>query len=203
MATETLALYGIPLTKLPTYRKAKPVGTKPVVVEKEVNFPLLLEMLKFIQENPQTWQQASWYINVDIETGDAVSVPELKIETLEEINSCGTSFCFAGHVALHEGFPAPPRYNHIEWERNVDGSDWPESVDRFATARLGLTEDQGGELFDGDNDLEAIEAMILALRVKPSVESWELSALRSGDNDDRMEILRGLLTSEEVFGLNE
>lgn len=172
-------IYGIPLTTLPQYRKADPVGDKPTKVEEEINFDLLEEIYSFIEEHPRTWRQASWYATVDQETG--VWKHDIRIENVEELNSCGTSFCFAGHVALHEGFPSPPVQNNNEWGRfvneNTDDEEY-ELVDEFAAKRLGLTEAQAGALFEGDNDLDDIRFMIDVLKLAPSVNGNDLEEMK-------------------------
>lgn len=165
-------VYGIPLQDLPTYRKAPLVGTKPVPMHEGVNYKLLDEIMEFIEAHPETWHQASWFQHLDPETGD--SKWHVTIEEVSERNSCGTSFCFAGHVALHEGFPSPPLDSNESWERTIDGERWPEHVDTFAMNRLGITTAQADALFDGDNTMTDLRNMVTALHVDPDLHSWEL-----------------------------
>lgn len=172
-------VYGIPLTTLPQYRKAEPVGDKPTVVEENLNVDLLEEIYKFIEEHPRTWRQASWYATVDQETG--VWKHYVRVENVEELNSCGSSFCFAGHVALHEGFPSPPVQNNHEWGRFVkEDTEYEEYelVYEFAAKRLGLTSDQAGALFEGDNSLDDIRFMIDVLKLLPSVDGDDLVEMK-------------------------
>lgn len=180
-------VYGIPLTDLPTYRKAAPVGSKPAVYSEGLNVDLLEEIFNFISEHPLTWRQASWYAILDKETG--VWKHDLRVEDVQELNSCGTSFCFAGHVALREGFPNPPLQNNEEWGRmvlhGVDDEEF-ELVDEFAAKRLGLDSDQAGALFDGDNDLDDLRFMIDVLKFLPSVNGNDLEEMKY-ERRDRIE----------------
>lgn len=174
---EVQFLFGIPTVELPSYRKAEPVGNKEVEVHKGINFELLDEIMDFIRKNPQTWYQDNWY-RVCTPTGDA---PEFVMsrEEMTEVNSCETSFCFAGHVALSQGFPYPPLENSQDWERDVlykgtDGEEYEytESVSDFAEKVLGLRGGQASLLFGGQNRIEDLEAIIEIFRREPNIRSW-------------------------------
>lgn len=206
MTVTDTRICGIPLTELPTYRR-KPLLTKdqPTEVHDGVNYELLDEMYDFIKEHPQTWEQASWFKNVDTETGrEKVYV---RIETVEELNSCGSSFCFAGHIALREGFPFPPLSNNKEWDREVIDPDYNpfsqfstkymyESVGSFAAKRLGLEERVADELFDPFNSLEDLRFMILALKVEPEISSWDLGVFRNLDIEEKLNHLEDIISSK-------
>lgn len=147
-------LFGIPLEKLPSYRKVDPIGSAPTVAEGKINIPLLSEIMDFIKDHPTTWHQDSWFKIVDRKTGEESYVSELQEVT--EVNSCGTSFCFAGHVGLAQGFSSPPKDNTSPWERYVDGELYPESIEEFARKRLGLNYSQANALFDSSNSMKEI-----------------------------------------------
>lgn len=138
---------------------AKPdIGTTPAVVEDKVNIELLLKTLEYIKAHPQTWKQEAWFWHRSNASGEVI--PHLVEIDMEEVNSCGSAMCFAGHAALIEGFPAPPKSNTLPWEREVDGEPYPEAVDSFAAKRLGLPYEVAEELFDSQNTLEVLEAMV-------------------------------------------
>lgn len=175
-------LFGIPLEKLPTYRKVEPVGNAPVEKHEGINIALLQEIMTFIKDHPTTWYQESWFRVVDRKTGMEAYVPE--VEEVTEVNSCGTSFCFAGHVALAQGFPAPPKLNHIAWERPVDGSWYNESVEEFAQKVLGLTSGQADALFDSENTMEDLERMVQTLILIPMIAGYHLKDIQDSVEDD-------------------
>lgn len=161
-----------------------PVGTTPTVEEEQVNVKLLKDVLNYIKTHPQSWRQEDWYMVIDWEKREVV--PHLVEIEYTEVNSCGTAMCFAGHAALMEGFPAPPKTGN--WTRRVDGEDYPEGVDQFARKRLGLDYDVAEELFDGSNTLEVLEKMIEEIIADPTVEYYVLSDIReeilNADEDD-------------------
>lgn len=182
--------YGIPLVKLPSYRTKPEIGDEYIAHANEINIPLLLEIYKFIKEHPKTWHQASWYKIVDRETGNQKY--NIKIEQVEDANVCGTSFCFAGHVAIHEGFPLPPKDNSTRWERLVkDPSGWTyyEEAYEFSTKVLGLTEDLADLLYSAENNLESIEFFVRVILTYPEIRSYHLEemmeSLRFRWEDDR------------------
>lgn len=173
--SEEVFLYGIPYDNLPTYAKASPVGDKVVEKAEEINFKLLDEILEFIKVHPTVWKQAAWFAHVDKKTGSTRFY--VKEEEVTDANSCGTSFCFAGHVAIASGFPAPPKSNNIAWARLVvteEGS-WTEDVSEFAQNVLGLDYDQADALFDGANDLGNLEWIVAVLHRKPNASGDVMS----------------------------
>jgi hypothetical protein len=175
-------LFGIPLEKLPSYRKAEPVGNKPTEVHEGINITLLQEIMEFIKDHPTTWYQDSWFHVVDRRTGKETFVSE--IEEVTEVNSCGTSFCFAGHVGLAEGFPAPPKNNSLPWEREVEGSWYNEAIEDFARARLGLTSGQADALFDANNSMKDLERMVQTLILIPTISGYALEEIQYNVKDD-------------------
>lgn len=180
--TEETYLFGIPVVDLPKYRTKKAVGSAPIEQHQGINYELLDEILEFIKAHPKTWVQDSWYKNVDTETG--VSIITIETETVEDANSCGTSFCFAGHTAIHEGFPYPPKDDRQEWSRKVvesDGYSYREDTRDFAMKVLGLEYDQADSLFDADNSLENLEVMVQTLHEFPNVKGWRLDDIREED----------------------
>lgn len=186
-------LYGIPRVELPTYQVKEPVGDAPVKPREGVNHELLDEILSFIKAHPKTWVQDSWYKNVDAIHGERLfSIPE----EVTEQNSCGTSFCFAGHTAIHEGFPAPPLDDSITWFRQVKDDDgvYHEDVSDFAREVLGLDYDQSDALFDSSNSLDDIETMIKTLHAYPNVKGWKLDDIRNEElTFEQVEALIGLM----------
>ncbi len=188
-----IPLFGIPLEKLPSYRKVEPVGSNPTVVEEKINIGLLREIMTFIKDHPTTWYQDSWFHVVDRKTGEATYAVETQL--VEEVNSCGTSFCFAGHVGLAQGFPSPPKDNSQSWERNVDGEWYPEQVEDFARARLGLSHGQADALFDANNSMKDLERMVQTLILIPTIEGHKLESIQYNiEDDDDTAFMEFLLT---------
>lgn len=193
-------IYGIPHEKLPSYSVKPPIGYAPTEVHDGVNHELLDEIMEFIKIHPTQWRQSSWYMWVDPETG--VEKFRVTEEEVTEKNSCGSSMCFAGHVALHEGFPSPPVGNHREWERGVidrdaNGGHYFESVDDFALKRLGLSHEQGDVLFDGGNTLKMLERIVELLHRYPNDVDCEI--IRRFDLSD--EELEEYIADEGLEGL--
>jgi hypothetical protein len=151
-----------------------PVGTTPTVEEETVNVKLLQDVLNYIKAHPQSWRQTDWYMVLDWQKREIV--PHLVEVEYSEVNSCGTAMCFAGHAALMEGFPAPPKTG--PWVRDVDGKAWGEGVDEFARKRLGLSYDVAEELFDGDNTIEVLEKMVEEIIENPDVHFYTLVDIR-------------------------
>jgi hypothetical protein len=181
---EVVHLFGIPNEKLPTYQQKEPVGDKPTEVSENLNVELLLRVFEFIKTHPTTWYQSDWFKVVDRETGTAKTY--LETFEVEEVNSCGTSFCFAGHVALAEGFPAPPKVNGRYWSRDVnslDGFD-TERVEEFAQKRLGLTYVQSEALFAPDNEMKDLERMVHTLILFPKIKGYDLEEVTGIDTDE-------------------
>lgn len=186
-------IYGIPLVDLPTYKQAPPVDGKPTVPHEGVNLPLLNEIMEYIKAHPMQWRQEAWYKILDLDTGEVRYDTEEQI--VEEINSCGAAMCFAGHVALREGFPSPPKDNHHEWNRWIpteegwysesrDERGFYEDVSSFAETRLGINWSVGDALFDGENTLEQLQDMVEALNLNPEINGYELVEIRDRDRED-------------------
>lgn len=163
---------------------AKPtIGTTPTIVNDGLNVELLQKTLQFIKENPRTWVQTDWFLILDSDTKELV--PHLVDIEVEEINSCGTAFCFAGHAALMEGFPAPPKSNFSEWRRLPEGADYPETASDFARKRLGLDWNQADILFHPGNSMEDLQILVDALIENPDISAEDMEALTSWyDRDD-------------------
>ncbi len=171
-------VFGIPLQDLPSYsQKPRISSDEETVAEKKLNRKLLIEIMNFIEEHPRTWRQGSWYVHVDPETG--LEKASLRVEEVSEVNSCGSSFCFAGHVALAEGFPSPPLDNHSDWVR--DSPDGGELVDEFARKRLGLNHDQADYLFDGGNSLDDLKKLVALLLANENVSISLMSDVMFSD----------------------
>lgn len=207
---EVTELFGIPLDKLPTYSVKAPVGNKPTEVHDGVNHELLDEILSYVKAHPETWRQEAWFKIVDKETGRTRYDSEEVL--VSEVNSCGASFCFAGHVAIHEGFPSPPVDNNKHWIRtiNIPNREYPmiEEVSEFAVKRLGISDGQADALFSAENSLEDLEAIVEALHLVPNIKGWDLDELRDRpyldpenyESDERVPV-REYLISEGL--LNE
>lgn len=148
-----------------------------------INVPLLKKTLKFIVENPKSWNQASWQ------------------------SQCGTTCCFAGHAALLDGAEIKARPTDVDYSTRVitgrleaaaaaaPGAAYyvrsaltKEEIAAVAQARanatcntvqtptgryteirayakkaLGLTEKQACDLFAEDNTLDDLKEKVAAL----------------------------------------
>lgn len=100
------------------------------------NLPLFDKVLDKIKTEPETWDQSSWAYRT----------------------SCGTAFCFAGHV-VSMTMPDNAYFNFgigVETDAVViDGRRL--SIRDVAQHELGLDETDASALFSGGNTLETIE----------------------------------------------
>lgn len=200
-------LFGIPYVELPTYRIAEEVGNKEIPTRNPMNLELLDQTLAFIKAHPLTWDQDSWF---RITTVDGDIYYQKEKETVEEQNSCSSSFCFAGHVAISQGFPFPPKDNGQDWERSVlhldenpeDTYEYREGVSEFAEKVLGLTPSQADLLFAGKNTLEDLETIVAIFHKIPNVRGWVLSdALQEArDDGESLDVELFVKRYEEEFG---
>ena len=137
------------------------------------NVELLRETMQYIKNNPQSWRQDVWFTHLDPETGRRTH--ELVEVEVEEVNSCKTAFCFAGHAALKSGFPSPPKDSYTNWIAEINGENvW---VDAYAARQLGITYDQAEVLFAGENSMEELEVLVEAIINKPDITSDDLERL--------------------------
>lgn len=168
--------YGIPFVELPRYKVKPPVGNAPVAKRDTINYELMDEIFEFIKAHPGTWRQESWYKYVDPKDGLPKYI--VKEEDVTEANSCGTSFCFAGHVAIHEGFPSPPKNADSWWNRKVlvDSDFGPhtesEEASEFAEKVLGLRPDQADVLFGPNNTIEDLGNIIAIFKEEPEMPGY-------------------------------
>lgn len=135
-----------------------------------LNVKLLREVLDYIKANPQKWNQDAWFkVSVDKQGEPIFNKVTLQFE---EVNSCNTALCFAGHAALMSGFDAPPRYDYEVWRGWGPGLPKGErmDVDQYATEVLGLSTNQADVLFNGDNSLEDLERIVGKLIENP--KAW-------------------------------
>lgn len=59
-----------------------------------INIPVLLQTLGYIEENPHTWNQSAWR---------ALPLDAENKATIQESTRCGANLCFAGHAAMLTG----------------------------------------------------------------------------------------------------
>lgn len=134
-----------------------------------VNVELLDETMNHIRNNPQKWRQSAWYAWLDEDGKLAQDVVTVEVE---EVNSCGSAMCFAGHAALKSGFPAPPSENWKQWTATIDGKLM--DVSDYAKKKLGLNWEQADVLFGGDNTMEDLETMVALLKENPDATEEDL-----------------------------
>lgn len=132
-----------------------------------INVKLLREVLQYIETHPQKWNQQAWFKVGQRSNGE----PIFNKVTLqfEEVNSCNTSMCFAGHAALMSGFDAPPKNDYLMWRGWGPGLRKAETmdVDEYAREVLGLTFEQADVLFQGENTLEDLKEIVENLIENP------------------------------------
>lgn len=149
------------------------------------NEKLLLETLEHIENNPQTWEQGDWYVWVG---SDGHLVRGYGGITVEEVNSCGTAMCFAGHAAIKSGFPPAPAPEVGKTTLSPWKNEHGVEVMDYARDRLGLTRGQSDVLFDATNTLEDLRTLVEAIIDNPEIdedELWELTSWgNSSDPDD-------------------
>lgn len=129
-----------------------------------VNEELLRETLEYIKTHPQQWNQGVWFVWTN-DVGETV-LDSLNIK-VEEQNSCGSAFCFAGHAALRSNFPGPPKDNSRAWRAEVDGQTY--EVSEYAKEKLGITWPQASALFYAGNTLADLEWMVDEIIKNPEV----------------------------------
>lgn len=140
-----------------------------------LNEALLRETLQYIKEHPQQWNQEVWFTWKDANGNRLFDAIEVEFE---EVNSCNSAFCFAGHAALKSGFGKPPKDSNRVWEYDgVEVSEW-------ATDKLGLTWDQADVLFSSSNTMEDLELIVNAILENPNIGGDELYDLTSKYDDD-------------------
>jgi hypothetical protein len=125
---------------------------------------------------------------VDVSTGDTKMYATT--EEVTDPNVCGTSFCFAGHVAIKEGFPSPPKESWRTWSRSYVATDEfgeyneHEEAYEFATKRLGLDQDVADVLFAAENTMDDLGKIIDALKKYPDIGAETLEEFIRYNDDD-------------------
>ncbi len=115
-----------------------------------VNVELLDEVIEYVKEHPEEWNQDSWAIGTgaDAKVVDGKLIPG---------SSCGTTFCIAGTVAHLD-----PDAN-IMWQRHATGEIFAnfvtvggkeELISVYAQHKLGLSSGERDSLFYCGTDLE-------------------------------------------------
>lgn len=149
----------------------------------EVNIPLLRKILEDKVFNPTTrsgWDQSKWGFLPDLELTNKNSTEQLSVLPVE----CKTAFCVAGHVVNETG-------NEMDWKsgdteifeidddveiygysvgqaffRGKNNVVYRGQIEDIATHLLGLTNQQAGKLFSGDNTMEQIRDLAEDLGVE-------------------------------------
>lgn len=189
--TEVIPLFGIPLDKLPKYRREPLIGTKRIERRATVDVKLLFEILEFIEAHPTTWKQEDWFKIVDRQSGDVKFVSETS--EVSEVNSCGASFCFAGHVALATGFPEPPKDDNESWTREVENG-WDEYVQDYAAKRIGLSENNADVLFHETNSMLDLRHMVTLISIFGNrIDYYDLREVRHMEEDEFQKTLQRYL----------
>lgn len=102
------------------------------------------EVIEFIEEHPQRWDQSVWLEDRDWMVDDSDPA----------VNSCGTVGCVAGWAAMLNGWKMvrPAGFGTI-----VEKHGRREYVEVAGRTELGLEPWQADVLFHGNNDLESIK----------------------------------------------
>ena len=116
----------------------------------DVNIPLLRKAVEWVEEQAQKpdidreWFQPNYVCTPTPRAFLMLRQTGWDHASLENLNQvaahCGTAYCVAGYI----GMISDPRYAEAEVVDDVHVSD-------FATAELGITRSQAGDLFSGAN----------------------------------------------------
>lgn len=131
-----------------------------------------------------TWNQATWGYLTDSVLADAHVVDSFsstywsdQIVTVDGLadlvmadNACGTAMCFAGHTVVLTDQPVLVNRESGLFEGVVVDKDTSMSVGIAAKELLGLTHEQADALFDGDNTIEDIRAIIALIEIDGSLD---------------------------------
>lgn len=124
-------------------------------VELKPNEPLIREIFRMIELQPQMWDQSSWAVTLDREPVD--------LETMEKNEyQCGATFCFAGWAMILAGHKVGQgeRYE-VQVDDELISED--EFVDRAADV-LGLDRDNADRLFGYiTDDFDSFKAEVTEL----------------------------------------
>lgn len=139
------------------------------------NVALLQETMAHIEKNPTQHNQNHW------------------------MTECGTAFCYAGHAAILAGATTPGR-EVVSWghywgvntrtleSRGISSFDVGKNdmqvVDEFATAQLGITDDEAEALFDGDQTVQSLRLLVDALCADAWIdENGQMHDVKDGDGN--------------------
>lgn len=104
------------------------------------DFPLLWKVYDHISEHPEEWRQGYWMTQV--------------------YRSCGTAFCFAGHVVHMTVAEYEPAWTLSGVASAVLVNGKPHGIDVLARNALGLSADEATMLFGANNSLSQIRDII-------------------------------------------
>lgn len=141
-----------------------------------VNVELLESTMTKIMDDPKSWRQAAWM--------------------------CGTTACFAGHVAQQQGYVAMlytdiedrgqtmtlrPRYQvgeNIGYDqRCLNSQNDRSTVREVARDALGLDDEQSLLLFAGDNTIDKLQLIVKGLANGETVEEIKAALCEEMDVD--------------------
>lgn len=150
-----------------------------VIRQVEPNAPLLRKAVEWATDqaensSPSQWHQSQWIsvlsdpvtgsrseysrlLGYLYESSTSRCVTDLQID---ELLSCGTSFCIAGYVATATTTTGEFR----ERMATAGGSSW---MDSYARNQLDLSTSAGNILFAGDNSIERVRAIAQVLIGEP------------------------------------
>jgi len=151
-------------------------------------------VLEVIEDNRDRWYQGAWRQDLGskgeyLQPCDGIAGPTVLEAFAEDpLNpQCTTAFCFAGWVGAIKG---------VKWAKGDQESvgdpnlcdcktpccvvaDHQISIAHFARRELGLAHYEGELLFNGDNDIWALQQMVEQLQLNGSINGVE-----DGDDDD-------------------
>lgn len=110
-----------------------------------VNIPLLRKTVEWVETQEQITEGREWYQGWWI--SDRKDIEDDEVDTT---HFCDTAYCVAGKVVLDDGWH--PRAGGTVVEKG--GVRW--DISAVAIDLLGITEDEGELLFDGNNDAKTI-----------------------------------------------
>lgn len=144
-----------------------------------INMDLIDQVMRHIEFHQDLWDQSTWgRAMFDSAVLDEIGVEQARKIIMEDPTNpaCGSSFCFAGHVAYTVDRKKPYISKHSVWWENFRGTadlsfvktgpDENDYVDvgAYARDRLNLDNSETAILFDGNNTLHDLRGMVEYMR---------------------------------------
>lgn len=124
------------------------------------NVPLLRKVMEHIEENPEEWDQHHWLrrrANLRRPRVVAANIEEQR----QEVLSCGTAYCFAGHTAFMTGWEPIFSPNALSFNgENMQKDGKSLYVGAIARIELDLSPEDADRLFRATNTRRDLRALV-------------------------------------------